>query len=112
MHALITAMTFALALAVETMAERPSPDKPPADPNKTAAESLEGGYVIVSGERDGKPIPEAEIKGAVVRITGGKIIGTDKDRKELFAATYTLDATRKPWKIDMKSVAPAKPDPT
>src|SRR5439155_823390 len=103
---LMGGMVAAIALAVSTAAERPTPDKPPASDPSKAASSLEGGYTIVSGERDGKPIPEAEIKGAVVRFTGDKIVGTDKDRKEFFVATYTVDATKKPWKIDMKSMTP------
>jgi len=111
MHALLATALFGVALALAS-ADRPSPDKPPVVDEKQVAATLEGGYTIVSGERDGKPIPVDEIKGALVRITGGKIVGTDKDRKEFFAATYTVDATKKPWKIDMKSVAPAKAETT
>jgi uncharacterized protein (TIGR03067 family) len=105
MQALTAAALFGLALALSVAAASPA-DKPPAD-EKTPAAALEGGYTIVSGERDGKPIPDAEIKGALVRFTGGKVVGTDKDRKEFFAASYTVDTTKKPWKIDMKTV-PAK----
>jgi uncharacterized protein (TIGR03067 family) len=79
-------------------------DKKPAE--KAVAAPLEGGYTIVSGEKDGKPIPEAELKGSVLRITADKIVGTDKDRKEFFAATYTLDTKKEPWVIRMKSTAP------
>jgi len=83
---------------------RPADDKKPAE--KSAAAPLEGGYTIVSGEKDGKAIPEAELKGSVVRITADKIVGTDKDKKEFFAATYTLDTKKEPWVIRMKSTAP------
>jgi uncharacterized protein (TIGR03067 family) len=110
MHALIGGMAVAIGLTIAVMAEPPTPDKPPVADEKKAIASLEGSYTIVSGERDRKAIPEAEIKGAMVRFGDGKVVGTDKDKKEFFAATYTLDATKKPWKIDMKTVAATKPD--
>jgi uncharacterized protein (TIGR03067 family) len=73
---------------------------------KAAAKSLEGGYTIVSGEKDGKPIPDERIKGSLVRFTADKIAGTDKDKKEFFLASYTLDSSKKPWVIQMKSTSP------
>lgn len=111
MQALIATALFVIGVALNTVAEPPSPDKPPAA-NVPKPGELDGVYTIVSGERDGKPIPEAEIKGATVRFTRGMVVATDKDRKEFFAATYTLDTTKKPWKIDMKSMMPEKADPT
>jgi uncharacterized protein (TIGR03067 family) len=109
MQALIAAAIFGGGVAFALMAEKPSPDKPPVPNEQKAVASLDGAYTIVSGERDGKAIPEAEIKDAVVRFTDGKVIGTDKSRKEFFAASYTVDATKKPWKIDMKTIAATKP---
>lgn len=67
---------------------------------------LEGGYTIVSGESDGKPIPEERIKGHTVRFTGDKIVTTDKDKKEVYVATYKLDEGKKPAVIELKSVTP------
>lgn len=110
MHTFLATSFFALALAFTAAAQPPKADPPPVPEEKTGATALDGGYTIVSGERDGKAIPEAEIKGAIVRFARGKVVGTDKDRKEFFAATYTLDVTKKPWKIDMTSVAPAVND--
>jgi len=78
-----------------------------ADDKKDAAK-LDGTYLIVSGERDGRPIPEAEIKGAVVTFKGDKVYGTDKDKKEFFAATFQIDTAAKPYKISMTSTAPKK----
>ena len=71
---------------------------------------LEGTYTITKGERGGKAIPEAEIKGTVVAFTRDKVTATDKDKKEFYAATYTLDTKSKPWKIIMTSTAPKKGD--
>jgi uncharacterized protein (TIGR03067 family) len=74
--------------------------------DKTRAGKLDGTYTVVSGEHAGKAIPEAEIQGSVVTFTGDRIVGTDKDRKEFFAATYMVDTTAKPMKIVMTSTAP------
>ncbi len=76
------------------------------DDEKKGAAKLEGTYTIVSGEKDGKAIPAEEIKGSVVHFGKDRITGTDKDKKEFFAATYTLDTTKTPWRIDMKSTTP------
>ncbi|MBA4067387.1 MAG: hypothetical protein C0501_27495 [Isosphaera sp.] len=102
----------ASAFLVATAQDRP-PDGGQKDKGaggKEGAAPLEGGYTIVSGERDGKAIPEAEIKGSVVRFSGNKITGTDKDRKEFFAATYTVTGDKGgdkgPWTIKMKSTSP------
>ena len=67
---------------------------------------LDGGYTLVSGERDGKAIPEERIKGSIVKFTGDRIVGTDKDRKEFFVSTYTIDKSKTPWTIKMKSTTP------
>ena len=68
--------------------------------------ALVGTYTIVSGERDGKKIPDEEFKGAVIVFTRDKVTGTDKDRKEFYAATYTVDAAAKPMRLTMTSTAP------
>ncbi|VTT99658.1 Putative uncharacterized protein OS=Rhodopirellula baltica (strain SH1) GN=RB4470 PE=4 SV=1 [Gemmataceae bacterium] len=78
--------------------------------DKKGAKSLEGTYTLVSGEEDGKAVPEERIKGGIVRFTADKITGTDKDKKEFFAANYTLDTTKTPWAIAMKSTAPKAGD--
>ena len=72
-----------------------------ADKNK-----LEGTYAIVGGEKNGKAIPREEIEGAVVVFKDGKIIGSDKNKKEFFSATYVVDATAKPMKISMTNTSP------
>ncbi|MDB5308449.1 MAG: hypothetical protein JWO38_2651 [Gemmataceae bacterium] len=79
---------------------------------KKAVAKLEGGYTIVSGEEDGKPVPAEHIKGGVVRFTRDEIVSTDKEKKEVFAAKYTLDTSKKPWVINMKSTKPKEGDAT
>ena len=94
-------------LVILAGAEPPSrlpEDKKPAE--KAAAPGLEGAYTIVAGEKDGKPVPEEKLKGSVVRFTADKIVGTDRDKKEFFTATYVLDSKKEPWVIRMKSAGP------
>jgi uncharacterized protein (TIGR03067 family) len=81
-------------------------EKAPAQKEKAAAPKLEGTYTVVSGEKDGMPVPADRIKGSIVVFTSDKIVGTDKDKKEFFAANYTLDAAKTPWVIRMKSTSP------
>ena len=86
---------FALSLTAQ---DRPG--------EKDDASKLEGTYTIVSGEEGGKSIPPERIEGSLVKFTADKITGTDKDRKEFFAATYKLDTSKKPYRIRMKSTTP------
>lgn len=71
---------------------------------------LDGTYTIVSGEKNGKPLPDDHFKGSVVKIANGKITGTDKDRKEFFACDFKLDSTQTPVQIKMKSTSPKEAD--
>lgn len=102
-----SALLFAaggLLAAAQPPASALPDDKKPAE--KPAATGLEGTYTVVSGEKDGKAVPEERVKGSVVRFMPGKVVGTDKDKKEFFAADYTLDTTKTPWTIKMKSTSP------
>lgn len=63
--------------------------------DKTAATKIDGTYAVASGERDGKPMAEADVQKCVVKITTDKITGTDKDGKEFLNASYTVDETKK-----------------
>jgi uncharacterized protein (TIGR03067 family) len=106
MRAIFACAFSASWLVLATTVAAPGADKPD---DKKAAASIEGAYAIVSGERNGKAIPEAEIKGAIVNITQGRIVGTDKKETHFFAATYTVDAGKKPMRIDMKTIPPERP---
>ena len=98
-----------LLLASEPPSALPE-DKKPAD--KVVASPLDGIYTIVSGEKDGQPIPEGKLKGSIVQFAGNKIVGTDKDKKEFFAATFSLDMAKTPWVIRMKSTSPKEAEAT
>ena len=70
-------------------------DQPKAD--------LTGEYRIVSGERNGAPIDQGELTDTSIYINDKTIIAYDKDRKEMFAVTYTLETKQDPWHITMVS---------
>lgn len=92
---------FAVAAVVGLVAGfAAAEDKKPAEKGK-----LEGTYSIVSGEKDGKAIPKERLDGSVIKITDKAIVGTDKDKKEFYASTYTLDTSKTPWAISMTSTA-------
>jgi uncharacterized protein (TIGR03067 family) len=61
----------------------------------------------VSGEEDGKAIPNDRLEGSVVVFTETTVMGSDKAKKEFFSATYTLDTSKTPWVIHMTSGSPA-----
>jgi uncharacterized protein (TIGR03067 family) len=85
-----------MSLTVYSMANSAYPaDKP----------KLDGQHQIVSGERDGKALAEADIKGTTFRFTGDKVVGATKDGTEFLAADYTLDSDKTPCVIVMKLTA-------
>lgn len=83
-----------------------SADDKDAKDDKQSPLELEGTYTLVSGEKDGQPIPAERIQGSVVMIKGDRVTGTDKDKKEFFAVTFKLDTSARPCKIHMTSVSP------
>ncbi len=69
---------------------------------------LIGTYEITGGERDGKKLPGERLKDVTVKIAQNAITTFDKDKKEVYAATYEIDTSSTPWKISMtSSIAPA-----
>ena len=63
---------------------------------------LEGQHQITAGERDGKPMDEAVIKGCTFRFTGEKVVAATKDGTAFLTADFTLDDSKKPCVIVMK----------
>lgn len=76
------------------------------DKPKEADLKLDGTYQIISGEKDGKALPSEHWKGATVTIKGDKIYGTDKDKKDFFGAQFTIDVSKKPYRIMMVNTVP------
>jgi uncharacterized protein (TIGR03067 family) len=100
-----TALSLSLALALVGFTGR-ADEKDAKKAEDKDAQKIEGRYELVGGEENGKEVPADRVKGAVVVITGTTIVGTDKDKKEFFTCTYTLDTAKKPWKITMTSKEP------
>jgi uncharacterized protein (TIGR03067 family) len=99
----MTAISAVVFFACATAQQSGSTSKP-AD-KATTAESLEGRYVITAGEKEGAKEPEERIKGTTVTITKDKMIVADKEKKEIYQATYKLDLTTNPCQITMTSQA-------
>lgn len=64
---------------------------------------LVGGYTIVGGEKFGQKEPDDRIDGTTVRFTEDRIVVTDKDKKEVYGATYKLEPGEKATRIVMTS---------
>ena len=63
---------------------------------------LDGQHQIVAGERDGKALADADVKGTTFRFTGDKVVGATKDGTEFLNADYTLNCDKTPCVIVMK----------
>jgi uncharacterized protein (TIGR03067 family) len=86
---------MALSLAFPLMAQA-GEKLEPAD--------LEGGYTVISGEKDGKPEPEGRVNGTTVRWTKDRFVVTTKDKEEVYGGTYTLSTSGDgPTEIKMTS---------
>ncbi len=68
-----------------------------------APAELLGAYTIVGGERYGEKIPAERVAGTSVRIAKDGIVVLDKEKKEVYAQTYTMDTSARPWSITMTS---------
>jgi uncharacterized protein (TIGR03067 family) len=66
-------------------------------------ESLVGRYIIVGGEKEGVKEPDERIKGTTVTFTKDTVVVADKDKKEIYSASYKLNATTNPCDITMTS---------
>jgi uncharacterized protein (TIGR03067 family) len=68
-----------------------------------AAAEIMGSYQITAGQVGSRKIPSDQLTDNQVNITDKVITVYDKDRKELYAATYELDTKKKPWALHMTS---------
>lgn len=103
--AAVAAFCIPPALADDTQKKTDSTKDQSSSKDKS---DLTGTYTIVSGERDGKPLPKDEIAGSLVTFTKTTILGTDKEKKEFFSATYLIDTSKTPATIAMTSTTPGR----
>ncbi len=96
--------TLALALCAAGLAFVPAlaADEPRSKISGEPA-GLLGRYTIIAGEKFGEKEPAERIEGTTVRIADDAIVVLDKEKKEVYAQTYKIDTTSKPWKITLKS---------
>lgn len=69
---------------------------------------LAGGYEIVAGEKFGVPDPAERIKGSTVRFTEDRVVVMDKDSKEIYGATYTLEPAEVAKEAEASGAAASK----
>jgi uncharacterized protein (TIGR03067 family) len=87
---LLAALTFGLLLAPARAEDKPA---------KGDKEKLQGTWAVVSGERNGKPIPEEMVKNVKLAFAGDKFTIHNKDRKT--EGTFKLIPDKKPKQIDV-----------
>lgn len=92
-----------IALAGSMAIAQDAGSKPAAGDKACSCEDLVGRYRIVSGEKEGLKEPEERIEDTFVTFTKDKVVVVDKDKKERYSASYTLDSTRNPATIVMTS---------
>jgi uncharacterized protein (TIGR03067 family) len=101
-------MYILIFVGLTALAEPPRVTTPP-EPEAYAADkaftpkSLVGRYIIVSGEKEGLKEPEERIKGTTVAFTTDSVTVVDKDKKELYSASYKRNTTTNPCEITMVS---------
>jgi uncharacterized protein (TIGR03067 family) len=72
-----------------------------AEERKEAKGDLTGTYKVVSCEKDGKEEAPDKFKGHTVKITKTEMVGMDASGKRVWAATFRLDNSQKPWAIEL-----------
>jgi uncharacterized protein (TIGR03067 family) len=101
MHNLSPSLALVVLATSLTFAQQSGSATKQAD-KVTTPDDLVGRYVISSGEKDGVKEPAERIEGIVVTFAKDKVIVTDKEKKEIYSASYTLDKSN-PCQITMIS---------
>ena len=96
---LVLKITFALGLVslLTSLAAAQQTESASSKADKTCTpESLVGRYVIVDGEKEGVKEPDERIKGITVTFSKDTVVVADKDKKEIYSASYKLNADHQP----------------
>jgi uncharacterized protein (TIGR03067 family) len=70
------------------------------------AKDLAGTWKIVESHKDGVKSPKEHFEGTIVRFTEDAIVATDKEKKDVYSASYKLDTSKSPAVIVMTSTLP------
>ena len=104
MLALKITLALGLVSLLNSLAAAQQSESPSSKTDKTCTpESLVGRYVIVGGEKEGVKEREERIQGTTVTFTRETVVVVDKDKKEIYSASYKLNATTNPCDITMTS---------
>lgn len=78
----------------------------------TVLKKLQGVWEIEEGVNQGTELSEDDLEGTTMVVKDRTIVTFDKDKKETYRATFTLDVTKTPIQIDltteMKNVPKSK----
>lgn len=69
------------------------------DPAKKDLEKFQGNWTLISLERDGKKMPQEEVKKFKLAIQGNNFV-LEKDAAAISEGTFKLDPTKKPKEIE------------
>jgi uncharacterized protein (TIGR03067 family) len=96
---------FALLCTAMFAAEPVTENKVGRDQPLTAA-MLAGTYTIESSQKGDEKTPADKLDGTVVTFSENTIVAVDRDKNELYAATFKLENSQTPAKIKMISTNP------
>jgi len=85
-----------------------APAGPAEKGDKKSGTSIAGRYKITEAFKDGKKEDPKEVEGVMVLITKDTVVSTDRNKKQVYGATYVLDTSSTPWKISMTTISPKK----
>lgn len=97
-------VTLALLVLSPTLAL--TQEKPESKPGELKAKDLVGTYKIVESQKDGTKSPREKFDGTTVRFTEDAIVATDREKNDVYSASYKLDASKSPAVIVMTSTLP------
>ncbi|MCA9134765.1 MAG: hypothetical protein KDA45_16470, partial [Planctomycetales bacterium] len=76
---------------------------------ETAAQRLQGRWEVVRGVNQGKELTAAQLQDTYVTIATNTIVTYDRDQNERFKAVFTIDESKRPMEINMRTVLPNAP---
>ena len=88
-HLMLVAACGLLLAADEAREKRPMDDR----------EKIQGTWALVSGERNGKTLPDEAIKHVKLIFSGDKLTTKNKERKT--EASFKLDSNKEPKEINV-----------
>jgi len=94
MHRFITRLSLS-AIAIAALSFASTSRAQEADEGELKPADLAGAYEIIEGEKFGVPDPADRIKGSTVRFTEDRVVVMDKDSKEVYGATYSLEPSKR-----------------